>query len=138
MKNSTSVESTIRPANPPTPKVPDTPKVPTPKVPATPKVPKTPKLPIHGSQYFSRFTIALCLACALGVSGVRAQTNTEYSFRQQSVTDGQAFNNNGDPVPELSMDCIASNGYGQWTLTTLNNASYGDGWYLLPNGLYAA
>ncbi len=82
--------------------------------------------------------IALCLACALATSGM-AQTNTEYSFRQQSVIDGQAFNNNGDPVPILTMDCLAANGCGQWTLSSsiIGDDTYPPGWYLLTNGLYA-
>ena len=64
---------------------------------------------------------------------------------------GQAFNTNGDPVPVLSMDCLAANGYGQWTLSSIpgtgtytsplaefdGSSGYQAGWYLLANGLYA-
>ncbi len=42
--------------------------------------------------------IALWLACTIATSGIHAQSNTEYSFRQQSVIDGQAYNSNNDPV----------------------------------------
>ncbi len=91
--------------------------------------------------------LALCLACAISVTGIRAQSNTEYSFRQQSVADGQSYGETGgtgtgDPVPVLSMDCLAANGYGQWTLSssagqgTNGATTYPAGWYLLANGLY--
>ncbi|HET6402942.1 MAG TPA: T9SS type A sorting domain-containing protein [Candidatus Kapabacteria bacterium] len=99
----------------------------------------------HSTQHFSRFMLALILSCALGVTQAHAQSNTEYSFRQQSVADGQGFNSNGDPVPVLTMDCLAANGYGQWTLSSQAGqggdgsgaTSYPVGWYLLANGLYA-
>lgn len=95
----------------------------------------------------SRIMLALLLSCALGLTGLRAQTNTEYSFRQQSVQDGLSYGETGGPgtgdaVPVLSMECLAANGYGQWTLSstpgqgTNGAAAYPAGWYLLANGLY--
>ncbi len=82
--------------------------------------------------------IALCLACALATAGIRAQSNSNssYQFRQQSVVDGQSINHS--PVPILTMDCLAANGYGQWTLSSsiVGDANYPPGWYLLANGLY--
>ena len=99
------------------------------------------------SALFRRAMLALCLACAISVTGIRAQSNTEYSFRQQSVADGQSYGETGgagtgDAVPVLSMDCLAANGYGQWTLSsstgqgTNGATTYPAGWYLLANGLY--
>ncbi len=90
--------------------------------------------------------IALCLACALATTGV-AQTNSEYNFRLQGTADGEAFGYNGDPTPILTMDCLAANGYGQWTLSSLPGSGtaegmpsgadfYPQGWYLLANALY--
>ncbi|MFI5202303.1 MAG: hypothetical protein ACHQNE_07940, partial [Candidatus Kapaibacterium sp.] len=78
-----------------------------------------------------------CALLLFSLTGVRGQTNTEYSFGNfgfgpQSVTDGHAFNNNGDPVPILTMDCLAANGYGQWTLSSNMSTA---GWYLLENAL---
>ncbi|HEY3874771.1 MAG TPA: hypothetical protein VGM92_04810, partial [Candidatus Kapabacteria bacterium] len=95
--------------------------------------------------------LSFLAAALIGITAPRAQSNAEYSFRQQSVVDGQAFNNNGDPVPILSMDCLAANGYGQWTMssqpgvgsfttgsgTTSGATEYPPGWFLLPNGLYS-
>ncbi|MDP4198113.1 MAG: T9SS type A sorting domain-containing protein [Bacteroidota bacterium] len=82
--------------------------------------------------------IALALVAAC-FAGARGQSNSEYQFRQQSVADGDSWGPTGatDPVPVLSMDCLAANAYGQWTLSsTANGASYPAGWYLLANGLY--
>ncbi len=87
--------------------------------------------------------VAACLggACAQPPCPYGNLTNSEYCFSVQSVIDGHAYNNNGDPVPILTMDCLAANGYGQWTLTSTSNSgtgcSYPTGWYLLGNGLYA-
>ncbi len=98
--------------------------------------------------YITR-TLAFCFILFFGFSGLRAQvflSNSEYNFRQQQVTDGQAYNSNGDPIPVLSMSCLAANGYGQWTLSTTPGTSsdgttgaaeFPFGWYLLANGLYA-
>ena len=89
--------------------------------------------------------LTFCVVLIIGLSGLRAQSNSEYKFRQQSVTDGVAYNANGDPVPVLSMDCLAANAYGQWTLSTKPGQSldgttganeFPFGWYLLANGLY--
>ncbi len=88
--------------------------------------------------------LALVAACLGGASG---QSNTEYHFRQQHVADGATYNLE-DNAPILSMDCLAANGYGQWTLSStsgmtnnltplgINNPVYPAGWYLLANGLY--
>ncbi len=91
--------------------------------------------------------LALVLACTISTGGMRAQMNAEYKFRQQSVVNGTAYDANGDPVPVLSMDCLAANGYGQWAFSsTPGQGSYGGisganefpaGWYLLENGMYA-
>ena len=95
--------------------------------------------------------LAVLMLLTFTLASPRAQSNTEYNFRQQSVTDGVAYNGNGDPVPVLSMDCLAANGYGQWTLSTTGGVGnysshlppsdgstlYPPGWYLLANGLYA-
>ena len=90
--------------------------------------------------------LALCLALVINFAGLNAQTNSEYTFRQQVVADGAGFNSNGDPAPALSMACLAANGYGQWTLSTtagsgssttgLGSVMFPAGWYLLANGLY--
>ncbi len=90
--------------------------------------------------------LTFCALLFFGLSGLRAQSNTEYNFNQQSLVDGLTYGSDGftqvstDPVPILTMDCIAANGYGQWTLTSSwgGNASSGDytpGWYLLENAL---
>ena len=86
--------------------------------------------------------LALLLSCILGLSGLRAQSNSEYAFRQQSVIWGQGYNGNSDPTPTLGMNCLAANGYGQWTYDAHggegSSASiYPKGWYLLANGMYA-
>ncbi len=69
--------------------------------------------------------LAFLAAFLIILSGARAQTNSEYSFRQQSVADGQSYNGNCDPVPVFSMDCLAANGYGQWTLSSQCGQAYG-------------
>ena len=76
------------------------------------------------------FAGLLLLACA-PVS--QAQSNAEYTFRQQSVIDGDSYA--GSPAPVLTMDALAANGYGQWTLSSYSG-SYNPGWFLLANGLY--
>lgn len=106
----------------------------------------------HSNARYS-LILALVLACSISAGRLRAQTfitNTEYNFRVQQATDEQSYGNPSiaDPVPVLSMSCLAANGYGQWTLSTtpgkgtnLNTGSLGSdefpsGWYLLGNGLY--
>ena len=78
------------------------------------------------------FAWLLLLACA-PVS--QAQSNGEYTFRQQSVINYGSYGP-GDSVPVITMDALAANGFGQWTLTSTGNGSYDAGWYLLGNGLY--
>jgi len=92
--------------------------------------------------------LALVLACSIGAGGVRAQSNDEYQFNIQQVDDGTSYGTiigSNDPVPILTMDCLAANGYGQWTLSTIVGAGtvgslsgssmYPAGWYLLENAL---
>jgi hypothetical protein len=78
----------------------------------------------------------------------RAQSNAEYTFRQQSTAVGSSYGFPADfePAPNLTMSCLAANGYGQWTLSSspgtggsgedAGSARYPAGWYLLANGLY--
>ncbi len=61
--------------------------------------------------------LAFLAAVLISLSGARAQSNTEYSFRQQSVADGARYADDDD-APILTMDCLAANGYGQWTLSS--------------------
>ncbi len=93
--------------------------------------------------------LALILACSISAGGVRAQTtNHEYNFQQRTVTDAETFGNTGDPIPVLSMDCLAANGFGQWTLShfagtgsfngLLGSTEFPFGWYLLANDLKVA
>ena len=92
-------------------------------------------------------TLALII---LNIPGVRAQTgqtaisasNSEYYFSTgaeagscNEIWDGSSYNSGGEPVPTLTMDCLAANGYGQWTLSSTTNGSYNYGWYLLENSL---
>ncbi|HET6401475.1 MAG TPA: hypothetical protein VFH95_08760, partial [Candidatus Kapabacteria bacterium] len=84
--------------------------------------------------------LALLAAVLICLSGARAQSNTEYSFRQQSNSD---YDHSYSPSPILTMDCLAANGYGQWTLSSANQYCpsmmqgpvYPAGWYLLENAL---
>ena len=69
-----------------------------------------------------RFMLTCCLLLIANLAGIRAQTNGEYNFRQQSTLDGDSYA--GDPVPILTMDCLAANGYGQWTLSSTANGSH--------------
>jgi hypothetical protein len=85
--------------------------------------------------------VAFCAIFFLAFVGARAQTfvsNTEYNFRQQSTAVGSSYG--GDDAPRLTMDCLAANGYGQWTLSstagTGDPTNFSVGWYLLSNGLY--
>ncbi len=83
--------------------------------------------------------LALILACSISAGGVRAQNNPEYNFQQQSLPDGTSYATT-DLVPVLTMDCLAANGYGQWTLSSkwggnANSGIYTPGWYLLENAL---
>src|ERR1035437_1997758 len=88
---------------------------------------------------------ARLLSCALvilSLTGVRGQSNSEYKFRQQSITDDASHGNNTDPVPVLTMPCLAANGFAQWTLSAQAGVgaggaiTYPAGWYLMANGLY--
>ena len=94
-----------------------------------------------------RFPIMLAILTAfqINLSGAHAQSNTEYSFQQQSLLDGTSYGSptpNNDPVPVLSMDCLAAKGFRQWTLSsTAGLGTSGstlfplDSWYLLENAL---
>jgi|GEM_PF-1380424 len=87
--------------------------------------------------------LAVIVLCSLHFRGLRAQSNSEYSFRQQMVDNADRYSADDDDAPNLSMDCLAANGYGQWTLSSTGGAGpdgtatqYKPGWYLLANGLY--
>ena len=98
--------------------------------------------------------LALLGAFLISLSGARAQSpipsynisdgQNEYDFRVQTVADNSRFDATTDDAPLLSMDCLAANGTGQWTLssqagtgTTAPTATtFRAGWYLLANGLY--
>jgi hypothetical protein len=58
----------------------------------------------------------------------------EYNFSQMSVADGS-----GDTVVNLTMDCLAANGYGQWTASSETTGPHGSfpekGWFLLGNAI---
>ncbi len=83
-----------------------------------------------------------------GYSTPRAQTNAEYNFRQQRTLVGSSYGYpaNFEEAPNLTMSCLAANGYGQWTLSASMGSGgsgaytgatrYPAGWYLLGNGLY--
>jgi hypothetical protein len=83
--------------------------------------------------------LTCCLLFIANIVGLRGQTIGEYNFRQQSVIDSDSYSTSDYP-PVLTMDCLAANGYGQFTLTSLPNPNGGGdfpvGWYLLANGLY--
>ncbi len=100
--------------------------------------------------------LALLAAFLMSYSGARAQPNAEYDFKAYpyygvndystlpsglpGVGDGVSFDGtNVDDMPILTMDCLAANGYGQWTMTThagaIDGSKYGAGWYLLENAL---
>src|SRR3984885_2205856 len=93
----------------------------------------------------SRTMLATCTLLLFSLGGLRAQSNAEYTFRQQFTDDGDRFNSSTDDAPILSMDCLAANGYGQWTLSSTagtgttdptSSTNFVEGWYLLANGLY--
>ncbi len=95
----------------------------------------------HGRRLKSYFQFWVCsLSCVLllvDFRPIRAQSNSEYNFRQQLVDDGSRFNTT-DPQVDLSMDCLAANGYGQWSMSSaagLNAPPYTTGWFLLENAL---
>ncbi|HET9135194.1 MAG TPA: hypothetical protein VFO76_01045, partial [Candidatus Kapabacteria bacterium] len=75
------------------------------------------------------------LASLLLYAPCRAQSDPagEYNFSQMSVADGS-----GDTTINLRMDCLAANGYGQWT-SSLSTGSPSNkpqsGWMLLGNAL---
>ena len=82
--------------------------------------------------------LALLLTLFSSIS-VKAQTNSEYQFVQHEVPDTYTVGISDTIVP-LSMDCLAANGYGQWTASNLAPSPVGtpsswpsDGWYLLGN-----
>jgi hypothetical protein len=90
-----------------------------------------------------RLRAVYLLLCFLSISipvRVHAQYNGEYDFEAHSVTDGVDGDGhlNTTSMPILTMDCLAANGYGQWTMTTQTGVGgYGAGWYLLENTLQA-
>ncbi|HET9137488.1 MAG TPA: hypothetical protein VFO76_12705, partial [Candidatus Kapabacteria bacterium] len=65
-----------------------------------------------------------------------ATTNTEYKFHQFKVVDDSRFYD--EPVINLSMDCLAANGYGQWTVSsnTGQYANIDNTWLINPNLAY--
>jgi hypothetical protein len=97
----------------------------------------------------------LCTLLALAASPVQAQFHTEYHFTQhdppntgefniqvapQALVDGAGSNSSSDTNMDLTMDCLAANGYGQWTMTSATNTNHtstepANGWFLLTNTL---
>ena len=77
--------------------------------------------------------LTCCLLLLANLAGLRAQTNDEYNFRQQIYAPGGW---GSGPAPSHTMNCLAANGYGQWTITQGGTSGYPAGWYLLANGLY--
>src|ERR1039457_2341545 len=65
-----------------------------------------------------RTMIVACALLILSHAGLWAQSNSGYKFRQQSVADGDRYNDANDDAPILSMNCLAANGYGQWSMST--------------------
>ncbi|MBS1904497.1 MAG: hypothetical protein JSS75_12385, partial [Bacteroidetes bacterium] len=67
-------------------------------------------------------------------------TPTEYQNTvQYEVDDDAAFNTSTDPRVNLTMNCLAANGYGQWTMTTNvgSNANIsGHDWNASPAGSF--
>src|ERR1700732_5300805 len=70
--------------------------------------------------------LALQLAFVFFGTGLHAQEynysypsgNPEYGqlkMRQYKVTDATPYNSSTDHTIDLKMDCLAANGYGQWT-----------------------
>ncbi len=86
-----------------------------------------------------------CILLLLSLTGARGQSNSEYNFvgypynSQLGVQDGYDYHGvyGEADMPILTMDCLAANGSGQWTLTTQTGigSEYGVGWYLLENAL---
>jgi hypothetical protein len=58
--------------------------------------------------------LTILLAGAPHGGMLHAQSNAEYNFRQQNVVDGARYNST-DPQADLTVECLAANGYGQWT-----------------------
>ncbi len=105
----------------------------------------------HGNGFmYNKFlpVLTFCAMFFLAFAGVKAQSNVEYNFRQQSTAVGSSFGfpANFEEAPNLTMSCLAANGYGQWTLSSSAGSGgageytgatrYPAGWYLLANGLY--
>lgn len=83
------------------------------------------------------FLLLLLLQALVGY----CQTNTEYNFVQMRAADDTRFNGTAENnvfVTNMTLDCFAANGYGQWTASSNTGAepASGPGWYLLGNGLY--
>ncbi len=98
----------------------------------------------HSIGFQKRLFAALVVMLFFAHGGARAQTNSEYNFVLDSLTDGTSYGAsrgptevNVDPCPILSMSCIAANGYGQWTLSSEagTHSQFPAGWYLLENAL---
>ena len=92
-----------------------------------------------------KIMLGLILIMVFGNSGIRAQTytyptgNPEYdTTRQYQVPDGAQFATT-DPTINLTMECLATNGYGQWAVTSsVGSFSYGTGqyWFINPDPMY--
>ncbi len=92
--------------------------------------------------------VALLLSSSSSISS--AQHNGEYHFTDTSATNltGQFYeqivpqsiaDGAGDTVMNLTMECLAANGYGQWTVSsntaTTSPTDPSSGWFLLANAL---
>src|SRR5437879_2060646 len=97
----------------------------------------------------STMLVMLCVAAGRGQQ--YKQTNGEYHIEQYQVPFGSHFSTS-DPTTDLTMECLAANGYGQWTSTSSpgslginsqtswvinhsTNYNMGAGWYLVGNML---
>lgn len=86
------------------------------------------------TQFATGLLVAVILLINVGRSS--AQQNTEYQFQQQSVLDGDRYHPD-DPFVDMTVECLAANGYGQWTMTSVPGAgsTFPAGWYLWGNEL---
>ncbi|MFI5202008.1 MAG: hypothetical protein ACHQNE_06450 [Candidatus Kapaibacterium sp.] len=72
--------------------------------------------------------LAFLGAFLIALSGLCAQPPLEYNFRLQPAIVGQGHISNGDPVPVLSIVCLAANGYGTGSPTSIGSASPAPTW----------
>ncbi|MEP7234944.1 MAG: hypothetical protein ABI778_06580 [Ignavibacteriota bacterium] len=66
------------------------------------------------------------------------QSNSEYHISQYHVDNGARYSTSSpeDPAIDLTMECLAANGYGQWTISTAtggHESISGQDWIFSPN-----